>query len=113
VIHGVHADGPATCPVCHVGPVRKAVSAPTIHFKGTGWAKKDRSAASRSAARASSAASAAGAGSGAGSDSATAADPAAGSSQDTTAAPAPDKAKSGGEPSKATGSRPGGSGAAD
>ena len=55
VIHGVHAEGPSTCPVCHVGPVRKAFSAPTIHFKGSGWAKKDRSATSRSAARASSA----------------------------------------------------------
>lgn len=43
VIHGVHADGPATCPSCGEGPVRKAFSAPTIHFKGSGWAKKDRS----------------------------------------------------------------------
>jgi putative FmdB family regulatory protein len=50
VIHGVHAEGPVTCPSCGGGPVRKAFSAPTIHFKGTGWAKKDRSATSRPAA---------------------------------------------------------------
>ncbi len=48
VIHGVHAEGPVTCPSCGGGPVRKGFSAPTIHFKGTGWAKKDRSATSRS-----------------------------------------------------------------
>jgi putative FmdB family regulatory protein len=42
VIHGVHAHGPAHCPVCHTGTVRKAFAPPTIHFKGSGWAKKDR-----------------------------------------------------------------------
>ena len=50
VIHGVHADGPTTCPACGGAPVRKAISAPSIHFKGTGWAKKDRSTAARPAA---------------------------------------------------------------
>jgi putative FmdB family regulatory protein len=53
VIHGVHADGPRTCPVCGGGPVRKAISAPSIHFKGSGWAKKDRGSAARKAASAS------------------------------------------------------------
>jgi len=48
MIHGINADGPTTCPVCHEGPVRKGFSAPSVHFKGSGWAKKDRSAASRS-----------------------------------------------------------------
>ncbi len=47
VIHGVFADPPATCPLCGAGPVRKAIAAPTIHFKGSGWAKKERHAASR------------------------------------------------------------------
>jgi putative FmdB family regulatory protein len=42
VIHGVHAEGPLTCPNCGGGPVRKAFAAPAIHFKGSGWAKKDR-----------------------------------------------------------------------
>jgi putative FmdB family regulatory protein len=44
VIHSVTAAGPETCPVCGAAPVRKAVTAPTIHFKGSGWAKKDRRA---------------------------------------------------------------------
>jgi putative FmdB family regulatory protein len=52
VIHPVSAAGPDACPICGAAPVRKAFSAPTIHFKGSGWAKKDRSASSRSAARA-------------------------------------------------------------
>jgi putative FmdB family regulatory protein len=51
VIHGVHAAGPVTCPSCGGGPVRKAFAPPTIHFKGTGWAKKDRGATARRAAR--------------------------------------------------------------
>lgn len=47
VIHSVIADGPASCPVCGASPVRKAFTAPTIHFRGSGWAKKDRSSTSR------------------------------------------------------------------
>jgi putative FmdB family regulatory protein len=66
VIHSVTADGPTVCPICGAAPVRKAFSAPTIHFRGSGWAKKDRSTAARSASRAASAS--ADSGSGAGSD---------------------------------------------
>jgi putative FmdB family regulatory protein len=44
VIHGVHAEGPGSCPLCGSGPVRKAIAAPAIHFKGSGWAKKERRA---------------------------------------------------------------------
>ena len=44
VVHGVHADPPTTCPVCGKGPVKKAFTPPTIHFKGSGWAKKERRA---------------------------------------------------------------------
>lgn len=44
VSHGVHADSPTTCPFCGKGPVRKAISAPAIHYKGSGWAKKERRA---------------------------------------------------------------------
>jgi putative FmdB family regulatory protein len=47
VIHGVHADGPTTCPLCGSGPVRKAFAAPAVHFKGSGWAKKERRAGTR------------------------------------------------------------------
>ena len=44
VIHGVHGDPPASCPLCGQGPVRKAISAPAVHYKGSGWAKKERRA---------------------------------------------------------------------
>jgi putative FmdB family regulatory protein len=42
VIHGVHAEEPTACPLCGKGPVRKAISAPAVHYKGSGWAKKER-----------------------------------------------------------------------
>ncbi len=41
VTHGVHQSGPSACPVCG-GPLRKLLSTPTIVFKGSGWAKKER-----------------------------------------------------------------------
>ena len=44
VVHGVHVEGPTSCPLCGKGPVRKAISAPAIHYKGSGWAKKERRA---------------------------------------------------------------------
>ena len=54
VIHSISAAAPDACPICGASPVRKGFSAPSVHFKGSGWAKKDRSASSRSAARAAS-----------------------------------------------------------
>lgn len=48
VIHGIYAEGPAECDVCG-GAMRKALSTPAIHFKGSGWAKKDAQAASKKA----------------------------------------------------------------
>jgi putative FmdB family regulatory protein len=42
VVHGVHAPGPAHCPSCGGGPLRKAITAAAVHFKGSGWAKKER-----------------------------------------------------------------------
>jgi putative FmdB family regulatory protein len=53
VVHGIDGHGPDTCPVCG-SPMRKAFAAPAVHFKGSGWAKKDRGAASstRAAAKA-------------------------------------------------------------
>jgi len=45
VVHGVHAEGPTVCPICGKGPIRKAIAAPAVHFKGSGWAKKERRAA--------------------------------------------------------------------
>ena len=51
VVHGIHDNGPKFCPECGAeGTMTKAFALPTIHFKGSGWAKKDRSASSRSSA---------------------------------------------------------------
>lgn len=45
VVHGIHAEGPRVCESCG-GAMKKLLSTPAIHFKGSGWAKKDaRSAA--------------------------------------------------------------------
>ena len=46
VVHGINEDGPTSCPLCGKGPVRKAFAPPVIHFKGSGWAKKERRATS-------------------------------------------------------------------
>ena len=46
VIHGVHDPAPEACPLCGSGPIRKAFAPPTIVFKGSGWAKKERRSAS-------------------------------------------------------------------
>jgi putative FmdB family regulatory protein len=45
VVHGLHAPAPEACPLCGGGPIRKAVTAPAVHFKGSGWAKKERRSA--------------------------------------------------------------------
>ena len=50
VVHGVHAASPTVCPICGNGPVRKAISAAAVHFKGSGWAKKERRVTATSAA---------------------------------------------------------------
>lgn len=42
VMHGVNEPGPARCERCG-GEMRKLLSTPAIVFKGSGWAKKDRS----------------------------------------------------------------------
>ena len=49
-IHGLHEEPPTVCPLCGSGPVRKAFTAPAVHFKGSGWAKKERRAKPASAA---------------------------------------------------------------
>ncbi len=46
-IHGIDAPGPKFCPSCGAeGTLRKAFATPAVHFKGSGWAKKDRSSSS-------------------------------------------------------------------
>ncbi|HVQ21775.1 MAG TPA: zinc ribbon domain-containing protein [Candidatus Saccharimonadia bacterium] len=42
VVHGINGQGPASCETCG-GPMKKLMSSPAVHFKGSGWAKKDRS----------------------------------------------------------------------
>lgn len=43
VIHGVHDSGPRYCPACGAeGTMKKQLAPPAIHFKGSGWAKKER-----------------------------------------------------------------------
>jgi putative FmdB family regulatory protein len=42
VVHSIHADGPTACPVCG-GLMRKGFAPPNVHYKGTGWARKERS----------------------------------------------------------------------
>ena len=56
-IHGIDAPQPRFCPSCGAeDTLRKAFVAPSVHFKGSGWAKKDRSTASRSKTKAGAAA---------------------------------------------------------
>ena len=42
VMHGVNDSGPAKCARCGA-EMRKLLSTPAVVFKGSGWAKKDRS----------------------------------------------------------------------
>ena len=89
VMHSVHGHGPDVCPLCG-GPMKKTLAAPSVHFKGTGWARKDRASGARvsqtsSKESAASSGGASGTGTDGGSDSAVA--PAAGA----TPAPAKDR----------------------
>jgi putative FmdB family regulatory protein len=53
ILHGINDPGPKFCPSCgREGTMRKLFSAPTIHFKGSGWAKKDRGGSSSTKAAA-------------------------------------------------------------
>ena len=74
VIHGMREGGPRFCPDCGAeGTMRKGFAAPAVHFKGSGWAKKDRSAtASPGRSRTSKPADDAGSGSGSGGSGSTA-----------------------------------------
>lgn len=54
ILHGINDPGPNFCPSCGgEGTMRKQFAAPAIHFKGSGWAKKDRggSTATKAAAK--------------------------------------------------------------
>lgn len=50
ILHGINDPGPNYCPSCgQEGTMRKQFAAPAIHYKGSGWAKKDRGSSSRGA----------------------------------------------------------------
>jgi putative FmdB family regulatory protein len=51
VMHSISDTGPEACGECG-GAMRKALSTPAIHFKGSGWAKKDAAAATAGKAKA-------------------------------------------------------------
>ena len=88
VFRGINEAGPHQCPECG-GPVARAFVPPTIHFKGTGWAKSDRRASSARSRRTETGTPASGS-----SDSA---------SSGESAKPAGESAKPAGESGKATG----------
>jgi putative FmdB family regulatory protein len=47
ILLGINDAGPTFCPSCGAeGTMRKQFAAPAIHFKGSGWAKKDRGGSS-------------------------------------------------------------------
>jgi putative FmdB family regulatory protein len=47
ILHGINDPSPNFCPSCgKEGTMRKQFSTPAIHFKGSGWAKKDRGSSS-------------------------------------------------------------------
>lgn len=54
ILHGINDPGPNFCPSCgREGTMRKQFAAPAIHYKGSGWAKKDRGSTSSTRAGAS------------------------------------------------------------
>jgi putative FmdB family regulatory protein len=51
ILHGINDPGPNFCPSCgREGTMRKQFAPPAIHYKGSGWAKKDRGSSSSSRA---------------------------------------------------------------
>lgn len=107
VIHGIHEDGPKFCPACGAeGTMRKGFAAPAVHFKGSGWARKDRAtAASKAAGRTAKPAEGDAGPSGGESKTGATSGPAVGSSGNTTA--------SSGSTAGSSGSTAGGSGSAN
>lgn len=49
ILHGINDPGPHFCPSCgREHTMRKLFAPPSIHYKGSGWAKKDRGGSSSS-----------------------------------------------------------------
>ena len=47
VVHSILGHGPSSCASCG-GPMKKAIVASAVHFKGSGWARKQRSESPKS-----------------------------------------------------------------
>ena len=48
ILLGINDPGPHFCPSCgKPGTMRKLFAPPTIHYRGSGWAKKDRGGSSQ------------------------------------------------------------------
>lgn len=41
VVHSIHGHGPGACPKCG-SKMRKGFSVAAVHFKGSGWARKEQ-----------------------------------------------------------------------
>jgi putative FmdB family regulatory protein len=41
VVHSLHGHGPSACSVCG-GAMKRSFAPPTVHFKGSGWARKEK-----------------------------------------------------------------------
>jgi len=53
LVHSIHGGPPETCPSCGAkDTLRKAFAPPTIVFKGSGWAKKERTSKAHAGAKA-------------------------------------------------------------
>ena len=51
ILHGINDPGPKYCPSCgREGTMRKQFAPPAIHYKGSGWARKDRGGSTSRAA---------------------------------------------------------------
>ena len=47
ILQGINDPGPNFCPSCGMeGTMRKQFAPPAVHYKGSGWAKKDRGGSS-------------------------------------------------------------------
>jgi putative FmdB family regulatory protein len=102
ILLGINDPGPHFCPSCgRAGTMRKLFAPPTIHYKGSGWAKKDRGGSSAGTKAASSSSSSGdGSGSGSGSGSSDASGP-----SSSTSSPASSSSGDGGStPSTSSGS---------
>jgi putative FmdB family regulatory protein len=115
VVHAFSAEGPRECPNCHSHALRKVFAAPAIVFRGSGWAKKDRSsgASTRAAAKAASGSGDSGAGSSGSDDSGSRSSSGGDSSGGETSNPSHSKKSAAGGSDAGSGATPGAVGSSD